>query len=86
VRLVNTRFGPPLTDIPIGELVHLCHDDIVEDYCTKFMSLACHEITLFEGFHVQLFVLGLVEPLRMDITLCWNSITEDMNPEQERVK
>jgi hypothetical protein len=69
VRLVNTRFGPSLTDIPIGELAHLRRDGTVEEYCTKFVSLACREPTLSEGFQVQLFVAGLGEPLRTDITL-----------------
>jgi hypothetical protein len=69
VRLVNTRFGPSLTDIPIRELAHLRRDGTVEEYCTKFVSLACREPTLSEGFQVQLFVAGLGEPLRTDITL-----------------
>jgi hypothetical protein len=69
VRLVNTRFEPLLMDSPIGELAHLRREGMVEEYCTKFMSLACCEPTLSEGFQVQLFVAGLGEPLRTDIAL-----------------
>jgi hypothetical protein len=40
MRLVNTKFGLPLTDSPIGELAHLRREGTVEEYCIKFMSLA----------------------------------------------
>jgi hypothetical protein len=48
VQLINSRFGPPLTDSPIGELAHLRRVGSVDDFCNCFMAPACWEPTLTE--------------------------------------
>jgi hypothetical protein len=48
VQLVNARFGPPLTDSPIGEFTMLRHTGTVDDYSKRFITLSCHDTTLSE--------------------------------------
>jgi hypothetical protein len=48
-RLINARFGPPMTDTPLGTLALLCHTGSVDDFCGKFMALSCFDLTLTEG-------------------------------------
>jgi hypothetical protein len=69
VKLVNTHFGPPLTEGPIGELALLRHDGSVDDYCTKFMSLSFRATNITEDQHIQLFVTELGPPLHTDVAL-----------------
>jgi hypothetical protein len=40
IQLVNTRFRPPPTEGPIGELTLLRRDDTIGEYCNKFMALS----------------------------------------------
>ena len=47
-QLVNRRFGPALTESPLGELALLRCSSTVEDYANQFMSLACREMELSE--------------------------------------
>lgn len=68
VQLVNTRFGPPLTDTPLGDLALLRREGSVEDCCNRFLTLACWE-GLIEAMQIQLFIVGLGNPLRMDVIL-----------------
>ncbi|WVZ98117.1 hypothetical protein U9M48_043595 [Paspalum notatum var. saurae] len=69
VRLVQNRFGPPMTDTPLGALKLLQRTTTVEDYCEKFMSLACRDAELSEPQQVQLFIAGLRNPLQLDVAL-----------------
>jgi hypothetical protein len=69
VQLINTRFGPPLTDSPLGELALLCRFGTVDEFCSKFMSLSYWDHTLTEPQQIQLFTTGLSEPLRTDVAL-----------------
>jgi hypothetical protein len=48
VQLVNTHFGPPLTESPIGELALLWWDGSINDYCNKFMVLSCRDPAILE--------------------------------------
>jgi hypothetical protein len=69
IQLVNARFGPPLTDSPIGELTMLRRTGSVNDYCNRFMALSYRDLTLTETQQVQLFITGLGNPLRTDVAL-----------------
>jgi hypothetical protein len=67
--LVNKRFRPPLTDIPIGELALLRRDGSVDDFAKCFMALSCRDKTIIEAHQVQLFLVGLRKPLHTDVAL-----------------
>jgi hypothetical protein len=69
VQLVNARFGPPLTDSPIGELALLCRQGAVDEFSKRFIALSCRDTTLTEPQQVQVFITGLVDPLCTDIAL-----------------
>jgi hypothetical protein len=68
-QLINTCFRPPLTDNPIGELALLRRTDSVDEYCSRFMALYCHDPSLTEVQQIQLFVTGLGQPLCMDVVV-----------------
>jgi hypothetical protein len=69
VQLVNTRFGPPLTDSPIGELALLHREGSIDDFAKRFMALSCRDPATTEVQQVQLFITGLGKPLRTDVAL-----------------
>ncbi|WVZ49385.1 hypothetical protein U9M48_000752 [Paspalum notatum var. saurae] len=69
MRLVQNRFGPPMTDTPLGALKLLQRTITVEDYCEKFMSLACRDAELSDPQQVQLFIASLRNPLQLDVAL-----------------
>jgi hypothetical protein len=69
VQLVNSRFGPPLIDNPIGELAYLRRNGTVDDFCNRFLALSCREPALTEALQVLLFVIGLGPSLRTDVAL-----------------
>jgi hypothetical protein len=45
---VQQRFGPPMTDSPIGEIMLLRRVGSVEDYTDKFLTLAFRDADLSE--------------------------------------
>jgi hypothetical protein len=49
VCLINTRFGPPMTDMPLGELALLRRTGNVGELCGKLLALLCRDHTLTEG-------------------------------------
>jgi hypothetical protein len=48
VQLVNARFGPPLTDSPIGELGMLRCTGTVDNYSKCFIALSYRGTSLLE--------------------------------------
>ena len=58
-----------MTDSLLGELKLLHRTSTVEDYCDRFMALACRDHELSEDQQVQLFVAGLRNPLQIDVAL-----------------
>jgi hypothetical protein len=69
VQLVQIRFGPPLTDSPIGELALLRREGSVDDDCKQFMSLSCRDSAISESHQMHLFTASLGMPLRTDVPL-----------------
>jgi hypothetical protein len=66
---VNARFGPPLIDSPINALVMLGRFGFVDDYAKPFIALSCRDTSLTEPLQVQLFIIGLGDPLRTNVAL-----------------
>jgi hypothetical protein len=48
IQLVNARFGPPLTDTPLGELAMLHRTGSVDEFTKRFMALSCRDLTITE--------------------------------------
>jgi predicted aspartyl protease len=69
VQLVHQRFGPPLTESPLGELVLLCRVGTVEEYTEQFLALACRDADLSDHQLVQIYTAGLSNPLKTDVAL-----------------
>jgi hypothetical protein len=69
IQLVNALFGPPLPDSPVGALAMLWRSGSVDDYAKQFMALSCRDTSLTEPLQVQLFIIGLGDPLRTDVAL-----------------
>jgi hypothetical protein len=53
---MNKRFGPPLTDSPIGEITLLRCDGSIDDFAKCFMALSCRDTAITEAHQVQLFL------------------------------
>jgi hypothetical protein len=48
VQLVNTRFGPSLTDTPLDELAMLRRSGSVDEFTKRFMALSCRDPSITE--------------------------------------
>lgn len=59
-----------MIDAPLSELMALWRIGMVEDYINNFLALVYRDATLSENQHVQLFMAGLVNPLKIDVALC----------------
>lgn len=59
-----------MIDAPLSELMALWRIGMVEDYINSFLALVYRDATLSENQHVQLFMAGLVNPLKIDVALC----------------
>jgi hypothetical protein len=77
VQLVSSRFGPPLTDSPIGELAMLRRTSNVDEYYKRFIALSYRDTTLSEPQQIQLFITSLGDPLCMDVALQQPSSLDD---------
>jgi hypothetical protein len=69
VQLLQIRFGSSLTTSSIDDLTLLQREGLVDDYCSQFMALSCHDSSIIEDHQVQIFVAGLGHPLRTDFAL-----------------
>jgi hypothetical protein len=56
-------------DIPIGELTMLRRMGSVNALSKRFIVLACRDTSLSEHQQIQLFIIGLGDPLRTDVAL-----------------
>lgn len=69
VELVNTRFGPPLRSNLLGELIVLRKQGTARDFSDQLLALLCRTGPLTEYQQIQLFTVGLGQPLQMDVEL-----------------
>jgi hypothetical protein len=67
--LINARFGPSLTDSPIGKLAMLQKFGTMDEYNKKFIALSSHDPSLTEARQVQMFITGFSNPLWTDVSL-----------------
>jgi hypothetical protein len=66
---VNSRFGPLLTDTPLGELAMLRRTGSVDEFAKRLMALSCRDPTITEQQQIRLFTTCLGDPLRLDVAL-----------------
>jgi hypothetical protein len=57
----------------------LCKTGSVNESHTKFIALSCRDISLTEPQQVQLFIIGLGNPLHIDVTLQQLESLDDAN-------
>jgi hypothetical protein len=69
VKLVNQRFGPPLRNNPLGELIQLRREGTVADYQSRFLSLLGRCDDLAEKHQINIFTAGLRNLLCTDVEL-----------------
>ncbi|KAK8497643.1 hypothetical protein V6N12_042831 [Hibiscus sabdariffa] len=65
----HVRFGPPMSNNPLGELANLKYSGTVEEYKSQFQSLLARISDLKPRQQVDLFTARLVEELRIDIEM-----------------
>nr|ABG89853.1 unknown [Phyllostachys edulis] len=65
----NLRFGLPIRNNFLGELAKLQAVSTMEDYQEEFLALLCRADSLPASNQVQLFMSGLMEPVRTDVEL-----------------
>ncbi|WVZ51300.1 hypothetical protein U9M48_002455 [Paspalum notatum var. saurae] len=58
-----------MTDSPLGELAFLRHTGTVAEYTDRFLALACRDEDLSDPQQVQLYLAGLQNPLKLDVSL-----------------
>jgi hypothetical protein len=69
VQLFYAHFGPPLNDSPSGELAMLWCYSAVDDFRKHLIALTCCNTSLTEPQQIQLFIIGLGDPLHTDVAL-----------------
>jgi hypothetical protein len=77
IKLVNARFGPPLTDSLVRELAMLWRTGTVDKFSKRFIALSYRDTSLTEPLQIQFFITGLRDPLRTDVTLQQPSTQDD---------
>jgi hypothetical protein len=69
MQLVNAHFGPPVTDSPIGDLAMLRCTGTVDECSKCFVVLSYCYTSLTEAQQIELFIIGLGDPLHTDVAL-----------------
>jgi hypothetical protein len=77
VKLVNQRFGPPLSGNALGELIQLHRESTVAEYQSQFLALVSRCKGLIEKHQVDIFTTGLDNPLKTDVELEHPTTLED---------
>jgi hypothetical protein len=72
--LLNLRFGPPLSSVPLFELSECRRTGTVEEYSNMFQALLPRAGQLDESQRVQLYTGGLLPPLSHAVRI-HNSVT-----------
>lgn len=67
--LLNLSYGPPLRSAPLGELAACRRTTTVDDYSERFLDLLARAGYLSEDPQVQLYTVGLQEPLSLDVQM-----------------
>jgi hypothetical protein len=67
--LLNLSFGPPVRACPLGELASCRRTGTVDAYTERFLELLPRAGPLSMNQKIQLFTLGLQEPLSIDVEL-----------------
>nr|XP_012466044.1 unnamed protein product [Gossypium raimondii]XP_012466045.1 unnamed protein product [Gossypium raimondii] len=65
----HVRFGPPMSNNPLGELANLRQTGTAEEYQRQFQSLLARTTDFKPRQQVNFFTAGLVEELRIDIEM-----------------
>jgi hypothetical protein len=65
----NLRFGPPIRFNPLGELKGLHRTGTIEEYQRQFLPLLCRCDGLTPEHKMNLFMVGLVEPMCSNIEM-----------------
>jgi hypothetical protein len=66
-----------MTDGPVGEIMCLRRSGTVEEYTDKFLALACRDADLAEPHLIQMYTVGLMNPLKTDVALrCPQSLND----------
>lgn len=68
-KYINMLFGPPLRRDTLAELKALYHTGTVEEYQRQFNRLLCRATDVTMEQQVELFIVGLGEPLRTEVKL-----------------
>jgi hypothetical protein len=74
---LNQRFGPPIRDNALGELIQLRRETTVADYQTRFLALINRCKGLSEPHQIDIFTAGLRDLLKTDVELEQSATLEE---------
>lgn len=63
------RFGPPLQNNPLGELINLKQTDSVEECQRQFQRLLAQASTIHRDQQVNVFTVGLIDSLCLEVEM-----------------
>jgi hypothetical protein len=65
----NLRFGPPIRSNTLGKIKELQRTGSVEEYQRQFLALVCRCKNLPRQHQIDLFTVGLGQPLASDVEM-----------------